>query len=372
MNSIGIIFSNIYDAPMGELTKKRTVASMPFGGRYRFIDFVLSNMANSGLTSIGIITKYNYQSLMDHLGSCSEWDLSRKNSGVYILPPFSTGYTYVYRGNLEAMENALSFLKANKAKYVIMCDTTVICNINFEDVIESHKKSGADVTVIASEAGKDEVFTEGDFFVKESGGEVTDIAIGKLIDSSWLVGMGMFVIERKKLISTIEDYVARGRFSFEKDFLQGGFIKDELKINVYKFEKTILRNHSVKSYFDNNFKLMDLKVHHEIFAKGAPIYTKVRDEAPTFYHKNSSVKNCIIADGCTMIGSAENSVFFRDVHLKSGASVKNSIIMQGSKIGKNATLEYVIVDKNVKIEDNISLKGSPEIPLIIPKGTTVS
>jgi len=372
MNSIGVIFSNIHDAPMGELTKRRTVASMPFGGRYRFIDFVLSNMANSGLTSIGIITKYNYQSLMDHLGSCSEWDLSRKNSGVYILPPFSTGATAVYRGNLEALENALSFLNANKAKYVIMSDTTVICNINYEDVIDNHKKSGADVTVIAAAPQENEDYTGSDFSVKEEGGKAQDIAIGKLIDKNWLVGMGMFVIERKKLISVIEEYVSRGRFSFEKDFLQNQFIDGGVSINVYKFEKTVLRNHSVKSYFENNFKLMDLKVRDEIFSKGAPIYTKVRDEAPTYYHKNSSVKGCIIADGCTLIGEAENSILFRDVHLKSGASVKNCIIMQGSKIGKNAKLEYVIVDKNVKIEDNVSLKGSPQIPLIIPKGTTVS
>lgn len=372
MNSIGIIFSNIYDAPLGELTKKRTVASMPFGGRYRFVDFVLSNMANSGLTSVGIITKYNYQSLMDHLGSCSEWDLNRKNSGVYILPPFSTGTTSVYHGNLEAMENALSFLRANKAKYVIMSDTTVICNINYEDVVDSHKKSGADVTVIAASADCDDCFTESDLFVKENGGRVEDIAIGRLISKDWLMGMGMFVMERKKLISVIEEYVSRGRYSLEKDFIQTEFIKGKITVNVYKFEKTILRNHSIKSYFDNNLKLMDMKVHDEIFAKGAPIYTKVRDEAPTYYHKDAKISNCIIADGCTLIGKAENSVFFRDVRLRSDAVVKNSIIMQGSQIGKNASLEYVIVDKNVKIGDNVSLKGSPEIPLIIPKGTTVS
>ena len=372
MNSIGIIFSNIYDVAMGELTKRRTVASMPFGGRYRFIDFVLSNMANSSLTSVGIITKYNYQSLMDHLGRCSEWDLNRKNSGVYILPPFSTGFTNVYRGNLEALENALSFLNANKEKYVIMCDTTVICNINFEDVIENHKKSGADITVIAAPAQQGEQFTDSDLFVKCAGNKVTDISIGKLIDQSWLVGMGMFVIERKRLIQTIEDYVSRGRFSFERDYLQDEFNLGNLNLNVYKFEKTVLRNHSIKSYFENNFKLMDLTVRDEIFSKGAPIYTKVRDEAPSFYHKDSVIEGCIIADGCTMIGTAKDSIFFRDVHLKKGSLVKNSIVMQGAKIGKGASLEYVIVDKNVIIEDNVALKGSPEIPLIIPKGTIVS
>jgi len=372
MNSIGIIFPNIRDNAMGELTKRRTVASMPFGGRYRFVDFVLSNMANSGLTSIGIITKYNYQSLMDHLGNCSEWDLNRKNSGVYILPPFSTGYTSVYRGNLEALENALSFLNANKEKYVLMCDTTVICNINYEDVIKNHRESGADVTVIAAKPYENDSFTDSDFFVKSEDGKAVDIAIGKLISNDWLVGMGMFVIERKKLIQTIEDYVSRGRFSFEKDFVQKEFNEGNLTVNVYEFEKTILRNHNVKSYFDNNLKLMDLKVRNEIFSKGAPVYTKVRDEAPTFYAKDAVISNCIIADGCTLLGNAENSVFFRDVELKKDAKVKNCIIMQGSKIGKGVSLEYVIVDKNVKIEDNIALKGSPEIPLIIPKGTTVS
>ncbi len=370
MNAAGIIFSNLYDAPMGELTKRRTVASMPFGGRYRFIDFVLSNMSNSGLTSIGIITKYNYQSLMDHLGSCSEWDLNRKNSGVYIIPPFATGFTNVYRGNLEALENALSFLYTRKEKYVIMCDTTVICNINFEDVLENHKKSKADITVIASPDKTN--FAPTDLFVKETSGKATDISIGKPVADDFLLGMGMFVIDRKMLITAVQNYVARGRFSFERDFLQDEFNLGNLNVNVFKFEKTVLKNHSIKSYFENNFKLMDLKVRDEIFSKGAPVYTKVRDEAPTFYHKNSVVENCIIADGCTLTGIAKNSIFFRDVKLKAGALVQNCIVMQGSKIGKGARLEYVIIDKNVTINENVALCGSKEIPLIIPKGTTVS
>ena len=152
MDMMGIIFSNIYDNNMGELTRERTSASIPFGGRYRQIDFILSNMANSGIRDIGIITKYNYQSLMDHLGNCDEWDL-KLGDGVRFLPPYATGHTGAYRGKLEALQTALPVLERNDSDYVVLADTTVLCTINFLEVLEKHVESGCDITVV-SKAGK--------------------------------------------------------------------------------------------------------------------------------------------------------------------------------------------------------------------------
>ena len=357
---------------MGELTMRRTAASMPFGGRYRFIDFVLSNMVNSGINNIGVITKYNYQSLMDHLGGGTEWDLNRKNASLFILPPFGTGVTNVYRGNLEALNNAVTFLNTTKPDYVLMCDTTVICNIDYNLALQSHVDSGADVTVIANPEIKNYECDSNDFVIKaDNDGTVTDMAIGYLLDDKPLIGMGMFIIGRKTLINIINNYVSRGRYSFEKDYLLSRFNEGTIKINAFRFDGTVMRNHNTVSYFRNNFKLMNAEVREDIFRGDAPIYTKIRDEVPTYYSDDSVVNDCIIADGCSVYGKIENSVIFRDVVIEKGAIVKNSVIMQGTRIGADARIEYAIIDKNVTVSPSSTLTGASTVPVIVHKGETV-
>lgn len=371
MKMLGIIFSNIYDGEMGELTKNRTVASLPFGGRYRQIDFVLSNMVNSGITSVGVITKYNYQSLMDHFGDGSEWDLNRKNDGLFILPPFASGNTGVYKGKLEALNSALSFLRRSKYKYVLMCDSTVICNIDFEEVLNSHIKSGADITVVANKDYQNKNNVNNELILKVVRNRVIDMAVNTIVSDGEYTGMGMYIMDRKSLISVIEYSVSHGLCHFEKDFLQRRFITGDFNINVYKFKDCVLRNKSVASYFKNNLSLTSEKTQKGIFKPDAPIYTKVRDEAPTYYAKGCSVDDCIIADGCNIKGSIKNSVIFRDVVIEEGAIVHNCVLMQGTKIGKNARLVNVITDKDVTVTEDTVLSGAEMSPLIIGKGKIV-
>jgi len=371
MKMTGIIFSNVYDTPMGELTKKRTVASMPFGARYRFIDFVLSNMVNSGVSSIGVITKYNYQSLMDHLGGGSEWDLNRKGANLYILPPFATGVTNVYRGNLEALSNAESFLNSAKPDYVVICDTTVICNINFRDALKSHIESEADVTAICNSHIKDYECDSNDLVITERDGIVNDLSIGYMLGENSKVGMGMFILSKKKLIDIINNYVSRGRYSFEKDYLLTSFVNKSIKINAYEFKGAVLRNHNITSYFKNSFRLMQREIKEDIFKRNALIRTKIRDEAPTFYHDGSTTNECLVADGCDIKGRVENSILFRGVTIEEGAVVQNSIVMQGSVISKNSSINYAIIDKNVKISEGTLLTGAPLTPIIIHKGQNI-
>lgn len=372
MKMTGIIFSNVYDTSLGDLTMRRTVASLPFGGRYRFVDFVLSNMVNSNISSIGLITKYNYQSLMDHLGSGLEWDLSRKNASFYILPPFASGITNVYRGNLEALSNAVQFLQSNKPDYVVMCDTTVICNIDYERALKSHIESGADVTVIANrELTAFEADSNDLMLLTDKDGMATDLTIGQHPGEGALVGMGMFIMERNFLISIINNYVSRGRYSFEKDFLLSRFVEGDIKIKVHEFGGAVLRNHNIVSYFKNNFKIMKEDIRADIFKRNHPIYTKVRDEAPAFYGETCSVSDCIVADGCTVAGRVEGSVIFRDVTIDEGASVKNSIIMQGTSIGKGAKIENAIIDKDVTVTPGAVLIGGSSSPVIVHKGDTI-
>lgn len=370
MNMVGIIFSNIYDNTLGDLTKHRTVASVPFGARYRQIDFVLSNMVNSNVTTVGVITKYHYQSLMDHLISRSEWDLNRKNGGLFILPPFADGQTEVYRGKIEALHGALSFLKRCEHEYVVMSDSTTVCNIDYEDALESHIKSGADITVIANmeKASNGE---EKRLFLTMEKGVVTDLAINCATEKDTLTGMGMFIISREYLIKIVENCVAHGKYHFEKDFLQQEFNNGSININVYEFKNVVLRNESIVSYYKNNFKVMDETVRNSIFAPDAPIYTKVRDEIPAFYGENAIVDDCLIADGCTIKGHVENCVIFRDVTIEEDCYVRNSIIMQGTVIEKGCSIDCTIMDKDVRINKGRTLIGAETSPLIIHKAETV-
>ncbi len=366
----GIIFSNIYDGALGDLTAKRTVASLPFGGRYRQIDFVLSNMVNSNITSVGVITKYNYESLMDHLGSCEEWDLNRKNGGVYIIPPFAFGRSDVYHGKLEALYMALNFLKSQKSEYIVLSDTITICNIDYRKVLESHIKSGTDITAIATPPRSGASNYPAVFETDESG-IAKSITINCAAKENSLVGIGMFIMEREALIKVVTDCVSAGFYHFEKDFLQKYFNEGKISVNVYKFAEDILRNRDVATYLKNSLMLTDEGIHKSLFKPSAPIYTKVRDEIPTYYGKNSSVCECIIADGCVIEGNLQNSVLFRNVKVSEGAQIRSSVIMQGTKIGKNAIIENAIIDKNVIITDGTHLIGAKESPIIIKKGETV-
>lgn len=370
MKAMGIIFSNIYDNTLGELTNHRTVASLPFGGRYRQIDFILSNLSNSGIYKVGLITKYNYRSLMDHLGSAADWDLRRKNEGLVILPPFASGHTGVYKGKLEALYSAEPFINNPDYEYVVVADTTVLCNIDFRPAIEGHMKSGADITIISNKEIADANKKHPLILSADKRGRVNSILVDSVADENSYVGMGMFIIKRELLVEAINESHSKGYVHFEKDYMQRYFNEGKLKVSVYDFKGIVLRNENIKSYYANNMALLQEKTRKGLFTSN-PIYTKVRDEMPTFYGKGSSVANCLMADGCKLHGEVVNSILFRSVSIEEGAYVKDSIIMQGTRIGKNARLECVIIDKNVTVSDGAELKGTPEHPVIIRKGETV-
>ena len=371
MNTMGIIFSNIYDSKMGVLTEVRTSASIPVGGRYRQIDFTLSSMANSGIKHIGIITKYNYQSLMDHLGSCQEWDLNLDSKGVCLMPPYSTGHNGVYRGKLEAMLNALPVLENCNHEYVVMADTNILAAVDFRKVVDAHIASGCEVTVVTKDGIADGK-TLCHFAVKAGeDGVATAMSCEYVAPAGYYVSMGMFVMKRQLLIDTIKELVPHGYYHFERDFLMNLCNSGKMKLNVYHFEGVALSCDTVEAYYKNNMALLDADIRKSLFHGEVPIYTKVRDEVPTRYGKNCTVANCMVADGCRLDGDAENSIIFREVKIEENATVRDSVVMQGSVIEKGASIQYVILDKDVTVKSGTKLLGSPEHPLIIRKGVTV-
>ncbi len=372
MKAMGIVFSNIYDGSLGELTSVRTVASLPFGGRYRQIDFVLSNLSHSGIYNIGLITKYNYRSLMDHLGSCAEWDLNRKNEGLVFLPPFASGnMSGVYKGKLEALYAARSFLANEEYEFVVLCDSTVLCNIDYRAAIEQHVRTGADVTAITSPASEKKGKKKPLVVKAGRNGKVSELFVDVPDKKGYQSGMGMFIVRRDFLLKEAEEAYSRGYTHLERDLLQRRFNQGDLKIYTYLFRGVVLRNHDIPSYYENNLALLDEKVRKGLFLPDRPIYTKVRDEAPTYYAPQSKVSDCILADGCVIRGKVENSVLFRGVEIEEGAEVRECIVMQGTRIGKGAKLECVILDKDVTVTEGAELKGTSAHTVIVQKGETV-
>lgn len=372
MKTMGIIFANIYDSSLGELTNKRTMASLPYAGRYRQIDFSLSNMTNSAIRHIGIITKHNYQSLMNHIGSGQEWDLDLEENGLVFLTPYAMDHNASYRGKLEAINSAMSFLENSKEEFVVLVDSGVLCTIDFKEVVENHIASGADVTVCIKDGIANGV-KQLDMAVKtDENHRVTDIAVDYCADEDYYASMGIFVIRRTLLMKCVTEAVAHNRYRFERDLVMHGFAEKGMKVNAFVFENTALFNESTAEYFHNSFALLDKKVRWDLFKKpNHTIYTKVRNEIPVYYGANSEIDNCMVADGCILEGKVEHSILFRGVKVGMNATVKDSVLMSDVTVGEGAELEYVILDKNVTVSAGTKLRGTYEHPLVLKRGERV-
>jgi glucose-1-phosphate adenylyltransferase len=369
-NVLGLVFANMHDTTLGDMTKNRTMGSVMFGGRYRLIDFPLSNMVNSGISEVGVITKSNYQSLLDHLGSAREWDLARKKGGLYILPPFGNVESTLYRGRIEALYGAMSFIKHSRAKYVILSDCDVVTNIDYKPIVAAHIKSGADITAVAHTGvySSEDIKTSTVFNV-DADKNVTSVLINPDISGTCTTSLNVFVMSMDFLIETVNDAMARGNVSFERNILQEKC--RELKIKIYEYDNYFSKLNSPESYFKSNMALLEPENARKLFVPKRSIYTKVSDNAPVKYDLDSKVSNSLIADGCIIEGEVENSVLFRGVKVGKGAKVKNCILMQGTVVGDNAELNYLITDKNVSICENHILTSSPQYPMYVGKGASV-
>lgn len=373
---VGIIFPNSYDDVVPELVSVRLMASIPFASRYRIIDFILSSMTHSGIDNISVVVNKNYHSLMDHLGSGREWDLVRKNGGLHIFPPFAekeVGGPYV--GRASALANLLTFLKSQKEKYVIMSDTNVVVNFDFNAMLQAHMDSGADITIAYNEQelpkelldykATDRIFYY-TFDVEE--GRIRKVYINPKTEGVQNTSMSIFVIGRELLIDLISTAYMQGRSFFMRDVIMPQLGK--LNVQGYKYTGYVARICGMKSYFEENMKLLDDYNLDALFSD-APIYTKIRGDNPTHYKEGAKVRNVMMADGCVIEGEVENSVIFRGVRVGKGAKIKNCILMQDTVVESGANVEYLITDKNVTITAGKEMKGTDTFPVYIEKFKTV-
>ena len=372
--AMGIIFPNSFDALVSGMVDLRLMASLPFASRYRLVDFVLSSMSNCNIDNVAILPSRNYLSLMDHLGTGREWDLARKNGGVNIFPPFAENGSKVADGRVCSLANILRFLKEQSEKYVIMSDSNLAVNFDFNAMLAAHIESGADVTIAYNEQALPKTFLESEDVNKDyyysfdlEDGRVKEINVNPTTGVHNL-SLNIFVIERELLIKLVKDAFDHGLTHFTRDVLWPK--KGELNIQGYKYTGYVARICSINSYFDENMKLLDDANLDALFGAN-PIYTKIRDDNPTRYISGSKVKNVMVADGCVIEGEVENSILFRGVKVAKGAKVKNCILMQDSVIEAGADVEYLITDKNVTISAEKELKGTDTYPVYITKGYTV-
>ncbi len=371
-DAMGIILTRNQDVRMNELTQVRDVSALPFAGRYRLIDFVLSNMVNSGIINVGIATHVNYSSLMDHVSTGKPWDLNRKNYGLFILPPQirGNGAYGVSAGDVDLLHGVITYLHRSKQKYVVLAGANVVCNMNYQAAIKQHEESGADITVIYNVMDKnDPQLKTSTTYDVDINNKVTQIHYNQSEPVSCNAGMDMYIIEKSKLQNLIEDAYAKGSHSFINDILRTNM--HALNICAYKYDGFVGRVDSVISYYENNMKMLDADVRNEIFGGKNLIYTKVKDQVPTKYLKDAKVKNSLVADGCVIDGEVENSIIFRGVHIEKGAVVKNCIVMQNTVIQERCDLENVVIDKECTLRTGKRLVGQPTYPFILPKRTLI-
>ncbi|MBP7222696.1 MAG: glucose-1-phosphate adenylyltransferase subunit GlgD [Sedimentibacter sp.] len=372
MNALGIIFSDIQDWSMTELASHRSVAAIPFGGRYRLIDFPLSNMVNSSINKVYLITSSNYRSLMEHIGTGKDWDLSRKKGGILTIPPYAAGENHgLYQGRLDALKRVLDYITSSKENYVVLSDSDMIYDVNYQKVIKYHEEKNSDITAVYTKINinKSESIHK-ILYEFDQDGRADDILVYPITNGIHNVGLNTWVMNKEFLESLLYDAIARNYKDFSLNVLSAKV--HSLRIYGYEYNGFFAHIDSLQSYFENSMKLLNIDNLQNIFySKTGPIYTKTKDSAPTKYSKDAVIKNSLIANGCVIEGTVENSILFRNVRIGKNAVVKNSIIMQHGIISDNAKLDSIITDTYTFVSKDRVLLGYSNCPFFIKKNSVV-
>ena len=374
---LGIINLDDDERSLCPLTTSRPLATIPFGGRYRIIDFVLSNFVGAGVSTVGIFLKDRERSLMDHLRSGKPWDLDGNSGGLFMFSPYGTpSKIHDLQGDIMTIYNNRDFFHKAKEKYIVLSNTRMIANIDFSRVLDEHVNSGNDITVIYKKFDKLSHYYDNAFVINDdSEGRVKSfgIKIVKDYDSDSQdkakVSLDMFIMEKNLFMKLIEDAVSVDQNVYLREVIQGAC--RDYNMYGYEYKGFIGFINSIKNYFETSMDLLSEENLMDLFYGENRIITKSKNESPAFYSKKSSVTNSLIGNGCTIEGEVKNSILFRRVRVEKGARIENSIIMQNSIIRKDADLSNVILDKNVEVTEKAQIRGTKKNPLVIEKGSVV-
>jgi glucose-1-phosphate adenylyltransferase len=366
---LGIIFANVHEEALGDLTAMRTMGSVPFISRYRLIDFPLSNMVDSGITKIGVVTNANFQSLMDHVGTGKPWDLSRKTDGLYLLPPFSVGTASMWGNRIDALYGNMGFLNQSNQSYVLMSDCNNVLSLNYSELFDAHEASGADITIVGVKAPMPKnIGSVICFDSVDADGRITEMSLDKAADGEVFYSCNIMLMKKYLLESLISAAHSKNEVSFQRSILMSNL--GNLKIHAYDATDSFVGTiDSVQSYYSISMSMLDKPNREKLFR--SPISTKERDDMPTIYGTDSRLRNSLVADGCIIEGEVENCIVFKGVKIGKGAVVKNSILMQDTIIGDNAKINCIIADKNVTVTNGVELSGASTFPICLSKNRRV-
>ncbi len=367
LDTIGLIMACDNQTELGELTKVRTACAVPFAGRYRLVDFVLSAMVNSEIDTVGLATDHKFQSLLNHLGNGKPWDLARKRGGLLIIPPYSPEVDLSRDARISLLISALGYLRRCKQNYVVVADSNNVCNIRFDDIVQQHIARGADITVVyQSEKEK----TERDSYLDcDENEKVVDVVYKNDRKKCTNRIVGYYVFNKQVLIDIVEQCRLHDKKSFIKDVIESNIKR--YKIYGWCFDGYLRTVYDIDSLYQASMDLLDNNCRKQLFLSEYRILTKSKDRVPTRYLANAEVKCSLVADGCVIDGVVENSIISRGVSVEKGAVVKNSIIMPDCTISANATLSAVILDKNCNIRQGKTLVGQPDFPIVVGKHRTI-
>ncbi|MBS7527788.1 glucose-1-phosphate adenylyltransferase subunit GlgD [Fusibacter paucivorans] len=371
-NCLGIINLSEIDTNFGVLCQSRPTSMLPFGGRYRIIDFMLSNMVNSGISGIGVFTGNKVRSVMDHLGSGKPWDLDRKLNGLFLFTP-TYDYTSTYKrmGDLDLFYQNSNFIKFAKQEHLLLSKSYMLANIDLNDAYWDFVNSGADISLVYKRVTDDSFRYIGcDKIYLNDNGTFKSVGTNLGKEDTFNLSLEMYFMKKEVYFDILFEAIEQGSANFLKQAVFN--LLHRYKVHTYQFDGYVACINNVRNYFDANFDILNPEIATELFFKNGQIFTKVKDEPSAYYKDNAHVKNAFVANGCQIDGTVENAILFRGVRVEKGAEIKNAIVMQKSVIRRGVTLNHVILDKRTRVEEGISLMGDHASPFVAGKQSVIS
>ena len=344
MKALGIILAGGNSSRMQNLSDKRAISAMPVGCSYRSIDFALSNMTNSNVQTVAVLSQYNARSLNEHLNSSKWWNFGRKQGGLYVLTPtVTTGNSWWYRGTADAMWQNIDFLKERHEPYVIIASGDCVYKLDYNKVLDYHISKQSDITVVCVKHPEDDINRFG-VVQMDVNGQITGFEEKPMVAKSNIASTGVYVIRRRVLIELLERCNEEGRYNFVTDVLIR--YMGLKRIYGYVMEGYWSNIASVESYYQTNMDFLKKDVQDYFFRQEPQIYSKAYDLPPAKYNAGSDVKNSLIASGCIINSKVEHSVLFKKVFVGNNSVIKNSVRLNGAYIGDNVHVENCIVESN--------------------------
>ena len=366
MRALGIILAGGNNKKMKELTARRAAAAMPVAGSYRAIDFALSNMTNSGISKVAVLTQYNARSLHEHMNSSKWWDFGRKQGGLFMFTPVVTAdNSFWYRGTADAIHQNIEFLKKSHEPYVVITSGDVINKLDYNEILEYHIAKNADITVVCKELEDNEDATRFGTIMMDESSRIIDFEEKPMVAQYHTVSTGTYIIRRRQLIDLIEKCPEEDRYDFVNDILIR--YKNLKKIYGYKIKGYWSNISTVDAYYNCNMDFLKPEVRNYFFRELPGIYSKVSDRPPAKYNEGAVVKNSIVGSGSIINGTVENSVLFKKVFVGSNCVIKNSIILNDVYLGDNTVIENCIIESRATIRANTQYIGEDGVKVIVEK-----